>query len=110
MQEVKGISVSIRNIFEDSADFVYPLGSKEIGRSKKADGSQVTIETSKSPEDVQKFYLNIFMTRGWRVENTVTEDNLYRTEYKKANERISVTSSRPEGSENTVANVSISRF
>lgn len=50
-----------------------PTGSNEVGRTISEVSSQLTVSSTKSPVEVQKFYRNVLTFKGWKTKNAFDE-------------------------------------
>lgn len=99
LKEVKGTSTSRRYLS------VYPTDAFELGTFETEFGSQTTFSTSKSPEQVQTFYQNVFVSKGWENTKTTYEGEFLVASYKDNVQSIKVSSYKPEDSIYTIVNI-----
>lgn len=69
LSRIKGYSTQRQQVVP------YPMGSKEIGKDVSSDGKRITLETTKTPEDVKAFYLNVYTVRGWKLISSGQSDS-----------------------------------
>lgn len=101
LQEVRGIK-------SDASSFLpYPQDAREIGMSKTKNGRQITLETTKSPQEVQTFYKNVLIAKGWKVESRGVSGTFESTIYKKKNEKIVISTSKQGNSEYSFLSIDI---
>ena len=76
----------------------FPNGAIQLSTNNTSEGSQITLSSDLSPEDVQQFYKNVYISKGWEIESEGKAGVFLGTEFKKKNspERVTVTSSRQE--------------
>lgn len=102
LQEVKGMSTQREYI-------PYPRDSVKIGSSKSNESNQLTFETKKTPKELQEFYKNIYLDKGWKIESEGINENFYVLEFKKDSSLITILSSKEKEDDYTVASVEITK-
>ncbi|MBI2620773.1 hypothetical protein HYW61_00930 [candidate division WWE3 bacterium] len=86
-----------------SINFPIPEDSQILGIDKNANGQTINIRSAQSPEDIQKFYKNIFLSKGWKIEYEGRADIFYNSRYKKGKDFVTITSSLQVNSAHTIA-------
>ncbi len=86
LREVKGMSTNSER--ELIPNLAYPLDTKQLSITKGSNSQQITFQSSKSPQEVQEFYSNIFLADNWRVKSQGAVDNFSTSYYKKDNTHI----------------------
>lgn len=97
--EVQGTRIQSKNTTPKPDD------ANVIGYSKSTDTTQTTYETGKSPSDIQKFYKNILINDGWKLELETKEGTSYKLVFAKQDQKITITSSIDETSNKTIISV-----
>lgn len=90
--------------YKTDSEFVipYPNGSKELSVDKTLGGKQITLQSMKGQKEIESFYNNVFIIRGWQVESSGVNNGFLVTVYKKANQKISVSISQTKNLEETI--------
>lgn len=101
IQEVKGYKT------EDVLNLPYPQSSIEISVNKTKTSKQITLQTQKTADDIQRFYRNILIVKDWQIEAESTNDTFLTTKYKKDAQRITVNSSRQNSDGYTIVTIDI---
>jgi hypothetical protein len=87
----------------------YIPGSKELNVSRTTDNVQVTLETEKSSEDVQSFYKNVLLGKGWEIEYEGIFGIFLRTKYKSIDQEVVISSSNQESTDTTIVMLEVSK-
>jgi hypothetical protein len=69
---------------------------------KTLGGKQITLQSIKGQKEIESFYNNVFIIRGWQVESSGVNNGFLVTVYKKANQKISVSISQTKNLEETL--------
>ncbi len=99
IQEVKGYKSLL------SVEVPYPFDIEKISLNQTSESSQLTFKTKKSPEDVQKFYRNIFLESGWALELLTNNESFVEVKYKNEGRLVSIISSKD--SDSTIVSVAV---
>ncbi|MFA5776460.1 MAG: hypothetical protein WC988_02815 [Patescibacteria group bacterium] len=65
-----------------------PTGSQEVGRNVRDGFSQMTLSSSKSSEEIQKFFRSVLVSKGWKSKDSA--EDLLSTIYTRDQEKIEV--------------------
>jgi hypothetical protein len=103
LEEVKGASDSTE--FE----FIYPSGSKEVGINKLSEGYVVSIESEKSPADIQRFYKNVFEIKGWDYKGSSDDGGFLVTTFESGNQVVTISAFADDKSEKTLVTLEVSK-
>lgn len=105
ISQVKGAkSVKEKKIYLNSIPL--PTGSQEVGRNEREGFSQVTLSSSKSSEEVQKFFRSVLVSKGWKPKDNA--EDLLSTIYTRDQEKIEVSVLSLGDNEETVFSISYS--
>ena len=76
----------------------YPEEAKKLSSDKSPSGVQITLSSELSPQEVQEFYTNVFLSKGWEVETQGEAGVFFSTKFKQKNnpQKVTVTSSYQE--------------
>jgi hypothetical protein len=96
ISRIKGYSTERQQVIP------YPMGSKEIGKDVSSDGKRITLETTKTPEDVKAFYLNVYTVRGWKLVSTGQSNNTEVISFSKDGVTLSISTSTAKDLAGTV--------
>jgi hypothetical protein len=87
VSQVKGSSSS-----KESKSYIdsipLPAGSQEVGRNIRDGFSQITLSSSKSSEEIHKFYRSVLVSKGWRPKDS--SEGLLSAVYTRDQERVEV--------------------
>ena len=99
VREVKGYST------DSSLDLPIPFDSEKISKSTTSDTKQLMIKSTRSQEDLQKYFKNVLLAKKWQVDKQTVDEKFIETVYKKDKDRVMVISSTDE--EKTILTVEI---
>lgn len=90
--------------YKTDSEFVipYPNGSKELSVDTTLGGKQITLQSIKSQKEIESFYNNVFIIRGWQVESSGLNNGFLVNVYKKGNQKINVSISQTKNLEETI--------
>jgi hypothetical protein len=105
--EVRGYKQKSDDVFS----IPYPVDTVKISDAKTTDTRQVTMQTTQSEEDMQKFYDAILTDEGWEIETENQGKIFYTVKYKKDGNFITIsTSQQKEGSEITIVSIEVQKY
>jgi len=99
LQEVRGIRT------DQYTNIPCPIDCQKISVSSTGTNSQLTFKTKKTPQEVQKFYKNIYGDN-YRIESQSEKEGVLVVKYKNNDEIITILSTQ-SGGEMTVGSVEI---
>ena len=88
-------------------DLPYMQGTKELGVTETLAGKQITLEVARTPEDVQSFYKNVLLEKGWEVENNIERADLIIDKYKNNDYLATITISKEKNADVTVVGINL---
>lgn len=91
----------------NDVEFFYPTNYEKIGISETSQGTQITIKTLLSSQDIQIYYKDLLISKGWEVEYENVIDSFIVTKYKSKKGSIVITSSKQESDQTTIVSVDI---
>ncbi|MFA6982254.1 MAG: hypothetical protein WC243_04525 [Patescibacteria group bacterium] len=89
-------------------DVPFPQDANIISQDNTAGSQTATIETQKTPQEVQEFYDSALTSNGWKIETRDQKGEVFIYEYKKEDKRVMVTSSTGQGV--TVLTINLSQL
>ena len=88
-----------------------PREYRELGSNQTANGRQITIEVTETPQQIQDFYRHALLSLGWQVEFQGSSEPFLNTKFKNDGKSVIVTSSKQNSdgneSENTIVGIDI---
>ncbi len=90
---------------DSSLNLPIPFDSEEISKSTTSDTTQLMIESTRSQEELQKYFKNVLLAKKWQVDKQTVDEKSIETVYKKDKDRVMVISSTDE--EKTILTVEI---
>lgn len=81
-----------------------PSGTQEVGRNIREKFSQITASSSKSSQEVQKFFRGVLISKGWKTKDSAEE--LLSAVYTRDDERIEVSVLSADDERGTVFSIS----
>lgn len=90
---------------DSSLDLPIPFDSEKISKSTTSDTKQLMIKSTRSQEDLQKYFKNVLLAKKWQVDKQTVDEKFIETVYKKDKDRVMVISSTDE--EKTILTVEI---
>ena len=101
VEEVKGLSTI------NTDDIPYPTDAIKIGFNQTPNSKQTTFQTSKTREEVQAFYKNIFSGKRWKLLTERIVDHTLTFTYQKDQETVTVVATSQEENTYTVVSVEV---
>lgn len=101
--QVKGIK-SLKSQSAYLETIPLPDGSKEIGRSARDGFFQITASCPKSAKEVQKFFKNVLIFKGWRPK--IEDEESLHLVYVRDNEKIEVSVLSASSEEESIFSIS----
>ncbi len=90
LSEVRGVST----IKTDAIP--YPTDAQKLGFNQTPTSRQTTFQTSKTLNEVQQFYNNIFTTKGWELTLEKFSDRTSKHVYQKKNAKATIVATAQE--------------
>lgn len=84
LSEVRGVST----IKTDKLP--YPIDAQKLGFYQTPTSKQTTFQTSKTLEEIEQFYKNIFTTKGWELTLEKFSDQTSKHVYQKKNSKATI--------------------
>jgi hypothetical protein len=92
---------------EWSFDLPIPIDSFKLASNRTSDIQQITIQTAKTPEEVQIYYQNVFLDQNWKLDSESEEDGFFIKEYISEGKTASVVASAQTGENYSIASIEI---
>lgn len=84
-----------------------PTESKEIGRNRRDGFSQITASCPKSPQEVQKFFRSVLVSKGWKPKvDAGHEEEFLSVVYVRDKEKMEVSVLSSDDEQGTVFSIS----
>jgi hypothetical protein len=83
----------VRGVTTMSTDSIpYPTDAQKLGFNQTKNSKQTTFQTSKTLDEIQQFYKNIFTTKGWDMTLEKLSDQNGKQIYQKNNSKATIVS------------------
>lgn len=90
LSEVRGISTI------KTDEIPYPVDAQKLGFYQTPTSKQTTFQTSKTLEEIEQFYKNIFTTKGWELTLEKFSDQTSKRVYQKKNAEATIVATTQE--------------
>ncbi|KKU48875.1 MAG: hypothetical protein UX69_C0009G0005 [candidate division WWE3 bacterium GW2011_GWA2_46_9] len=90
-----------------AADLPLPQDAQLLSSDNQIFGRTLSIKTTLTGDDSQKFYRNILLSKGWKIESEGNIGIFANTKYKKGDDTIAITTSPQANSEYTIVTITL---
>src|SRR5690349_5630228 len=104
VEDVKGLKV------ESNSEIPYPEGSEKISTSVSSGTEQITFKTTKSKQEVQDYYKNIFSGKKWELDSQGVYKDFIVSRYKHENKMVNVMTYDTQDPAKTLVSIETSEF
>ncbi|MBU0535109.1 hypothetical protein KKC62_02965 [Patescibacteria group bacterium] len=74
----------------------YPTDAQKLGFNQTPTSKQTTFQTSKTLDEIQQFYNNIFITKGWELTLEKLSEQTSKHVYQKKNSKATIVATAQE--------------
>jgi hypothetical protein len=74
-----------------------------------SEGYVVSIESEKSPADIQRFYKNVFEIKGWDYKGSSDDGGFLVTTFESGNQVVTISAFADDKSEKTLVTLEVSK-
>lgn len=100
LSEVRGVS-TIR-----TDEIPYPIDTQKLGFYQTPTSKQTTFQTSKTLDEIEQFYKNIFTIKGWELTLEKLTDQTSKHVYQKKNAKATIVATTQED-QTTVVSIEV---
>ena len=100
LSEVRGASTI------KTDEIPYPTDAQKLGFYQTPNSKQTTFQTAKTLDEVQQFYNNIFITKGWELTLEKYSDHTSKHTYQKKNSKATIVATT-QGDQTTVVSIEV---